>query len=153
MANIDNLAEKFKAKFVLTTEAENYKNNIVEPVINKIFSEEFAEIFKTISESLNEKLGFNAVNFKTEGKTRFFVEGRFHRIIFQKGETKILENIIKTTIIPICIWKGVTKHLAPVSFTVNPDSHNIKWDFSFSSPEKYAENVFGRLVEDDDFFM
>lgn len=153
MANIDNLVKKFRAKFVLAPETENYKNNVVEPIVNKIFSEEFSEIFKTISESLNEKLGFNAVNFKTEGKTRFFVEGRFHRIIFQKGKTEILDNVITTTIIPLYIWKGVTKHLTPVSFVINPDSRHIKWGFPFNSPEEYAENIFGRFVEDDDFFM
>lgn len=151
MVDIEDLAEKFKNKLTFVKEMENYQNNIVEPIVNTIFTEEFADIFKTIAESLNEKLQFNAVNYKSEGKNRFFIEGRFHRIIFQKGKIEILDNVIKTTIIPIYIWKGVTKHLMPLSFTINPDSHNIKW--SFDLPENYAKNLFSKLVDDDDFFM
>jgi len=151
MVDIEDLVKKFKTKFALAKETENYKNTIVEPVVNKIFNEEFAEIFKNIAESLNEKLGFNAVNFKYEGKNRFFAEGRFHRIIFQKGKIEILDDIVITTIIPIYVWKGVTKHLKPVLCTINPDLDDIKW--SFDSPENYAKNLFSKLVDDDDFFM
>lgn len=151
MINIEDLVEKFKTKLALVKETENHRNNTVEPIVSTIFTEEFSDIFKYISESLNENLGFNAVNFKSEGKNRFFIEGRFHRVIFQKGKIEILDNIIKTTIIPIYIWKGVTKHLTPISFTINPDSHNVKWDYD--SPERYAKNLFSKLVDDDDFFM
>ena len=150
MIDIEDLAEKFKNKLTLAKETEEYKNTVIEPVVNKIFNEEFAGIFQTITESLNKKLQCNAVNFKSEGKNRFFIEGRFHRIIFQKGKIEIPDNVIKTTIIPLYIWKGVTKHLTPISFTINPDSHDIKW--SFDSPENYAKNLFSKLVDDDDFF-
>jgi hypothetical protein len=151
MVDIEDLAEKFKNKLALVKKTENYKNTIVEPIVNKIFNEEFADIFKNISESLNEKLEFNAVNFKSEGRNRFFVEGRFHRIIFQKGKIEIVDNVVNTTIIPLYVWKGVTKHLTPVLFTINPDSQHIKWNFN--SPEDYAKNLFSKLVDDDDFFM
>jgi len=151
MVDIEDLTEKFKTKIALEKETENYKNTIVEPIVNKIFNEEFAEIFKNIAETLNKKLGFNIVNFKSEGKNRFFIEGRFHRIIFQKGKIEILNDIVITTIIPLYIWKGVTKHLKPILFTINPNSDNIKW--SFDSLEDYAKNLFSKLVDDDDFFM
>lgn len=151
MVDIEDLVEKFKNKLALVKETENYKTTIVEPVVNTIFNEEFADIFKTIAESLNEKLECNAVNFKSEGKNRFFIEGRFHRIIFQKGKIEILDNVVNTTIIPLYIWKGVTKHLTPILFTINPDSHDIKWNLN--SLEDYAKNLFSKLVDDDDFFM
>ena len=151
MVDIEDLVEKFKAKLAFVKKTENYKNEIVEPIVNTIFNEEFADVFQNISEALNEKLGLNEINFKSEGKTRFFIEGRFHRIIFQKSKIEILENFVKTTIIPIYIWKGITKHLSPISFTINSSSHDIKW--SFALPEHYAKNLFSKLIDDDDFFM
>lgn len=151
MVNIEDLVEKFKTKLALAKETEEYKNTVVEPVVNTIFNEEFAGIFRTITETLNEKLQVNTVNFKSEGKNRFFIEGRFHRIIFQKGKIEILDNVVNTTIIPLYIWKGVTKHLTSILFTINSDSYDVKW--SFDSTEEYAKNLFSKLVDDDDFFM
>ena len=153
MVDIEDLVEKFKTKITLVQETENYKTNIVEPIVNKIFNEKFSDSFKNISESLNEKLEFNAVNFKAEGKNRFFIEGRFHRIIFQKGKIEILDNNITVNIIPIYVWKGVIKHLKLISFIINSDLQDITWDIQFNSPEDYAKSIFSKLIDDDDFLM
>lgn len=153
MINIDDLAEKFQNKINNSKENEIFKNDVAEPMANKIFLEKFSDIFKNITEALNKKLGINVVNFKSEGKTRFFVEGRYHRIIFQRGNINISKNEISMAIIPIFIWKGVTKHLNQISFSVKDDVKNIKWGVPFDSPEEYAKNLFGKLIDDKDFFI
>ena len=153
MADIDQLVEKFRAKLLVAQEAEKFKNEVVNPLVNKIFNGNFSKVFQCLADELNSKVGAKVITFIPEGKSRFAIEGQFHRVYFQKGKVDVFDNIINAHIIPIYIWKGVTKHLGPISFFVDPDNEEIKWDIPFESLEDYSSDLFGKLVDDVDFSM
>ena len=93
------------------------------------------------------------INFKQEGKSRFYIEGRFHRIIFQRGKFEKIDNLINVNIIPLCMWKGVTKHLGPISFVKNIENGLIECDLPDESVEEYTKCILSNLTEDEDFYM
>ncbi len=151
MVDIDKLLEKFKEKNVLEKQENLYENNIIDSTTTQIFTNDFADMFENIISLLNEKIGSRVVNFKPEGKIRFTVEGEYHRIIFQKLQTKVEENTAEIKIIPLCVWKGVTKHLMSVIFYIDLESKKYKYCSSFDTVEEYAKNILGNLAEDKDF--
>ena len=153
MTSMEQLVEKFKEKLFVSSATEKYKNEIVLPLVSRIFNEKFVMVFENLANELNSQLNFNAVSFQTEGKVRFILEGRYHRIYFQKGKVDILDDFVTVSIIPIYIWKGVTKHLKPVSFFLNLNNEEIKWNISFDNVEDYSKSLFCKLVDDEDFFM
>ncbi len=153
MVDIDDLVETYKKKVAQVKEAENYKLEIIEPEAARIFDEGFMQVFRNIADVVNQKVSSNVINFKTEGKNRFSIEGRFHRITFQKGKTEIIEQMINVNIIPLCVWKGVTKHLGPISFIKNFEDDKVEWDLPATSVEEYTKRLFRKLAEDEDFYM
>lgn len=153
MADVEQLIEKFRAKLLLEQEAEKHRNEIVIPLVNKVFVENFTKIFQNLADEINNQLGFKVVTFQTEGKNRFVIEGQYHRIYFQKSKIDILENFINVNIVPIYIWKGVTKHLGPISLIIDSNTEEIKWDISSRSVEEYSKELFSKFVDDEDFFM
>jgi hypothetical protein len=152
MIEMKQLIEKFKSK--LKEEGNSaYKNDDVRIAVNKAFIDEFAKVFELIVNEINTKLDIKLLSFQLEGKSRFIVEGRYHRIYFQKGKIDYENEIISLNIIPICVWKGVTKHLGPISAYINQKTFETKWDLSQQTPQIYAMNVFNKLVDDTDFSM
>ncbi len=153
MVSLEELVETYKQKFSDSKQEEQYKNEVIEPEIIKIFNEQFSKIFKNIIEIINQKLNQNVINYKSEGKNRFSIEGKFHRIIFQKGKTEIINNLVCVNIIPLCTWKGVTKHLGPISFVKDPENNRIEWDLPVGSVEVYVKTLLGKIAEDEDLCM
>jgi len=153
MADVEQLVEKFRAKLLLEQEVEKHRNEIVIPLVNKVFVENFTKIFQNLANEINNQLGFKVVTFQSEGKNRFVVEGQYHRIYFQKSKIDIIDNFINVNIVPIYIWKGVTKHLGPISIIIDSDTKGVRWDISSNSVEEYSKDLFSKLVDDEDFFM
>lgn len=153
MVDIQDLVETYKQKVSEAQEAESHKKEVIEPVLLQIFNENFLGVFKDIINRLNEKVNSNVINLRVEGKNRFTIEGRYHRVTFQKGKTDIIENIANANIIPLCVWRGVTKHLGPISFLRNFETEVLEWDLKASSPEEYAKKLLRKLAEDEDFYM
>lgn len=153
MSNIEQLVEKFRKKLLVDQEIERYKTETVNPLVEKSFNNNFAQIFCDLANKINEELGFKVVSYQPEGKNRFIIEGQYHRIYFQKSKIDYLEGTASVHIIPICIWKGVTKHLGPISLFINTNSQEIKWDIPFDNVEEYSKILFSKLVDDEDFFM
>ncbi|MEI7474409.1 MAG: hypothetical protein WCK67_06475 [bacterium] len=153
MIDMKQLIEKFKAKLLEEEGNSLYKNESVRNIVNRVFVEEFAKIFESIVNEINNKLNIKLLSYQLEGKSRFIVEGRYHRIYFQKGKIDQNDEVIQLNIIPICVWKGVTKHLGPICAYINQETLQIKWDIPFENPEIYAMDVFNKLVDDTDFSM
>src|SRR6056297_547616 len=153
MVDIDDLVETYKKKVAQVKEAENYKLEIIEPEVARIFDKDFMQVFQNIADAVNHKVNSNVINFKTEGKNRFSIEGRFHRITFQKGKIETIDRMVNVNIIPLCVWKGVTKHLGPISFIKNLENNKIEWDLPATSVEEYTKRLFRKLAEDEDFYM
>ncbi len=153
MPDLEELIKTYKQKITASKEEEKYKNEVIEPNVNEIFNKSFKDVFKTIIETLNQKVNSNVISYKLESKNRFSIEGKFHRIIFQIGKTEIINSMISVNIIPLCIWKGVTKHLGPISFIKDLETDCLKWDLPVRSVESYAKILLGKLAEDEDFYM
>lgn len=153
MVDVEQLVEKYRQKLLIDQEIENYKREVVNPLADKVFFENFANIFSDLVSKINEKLGFKVVSYQQEGKHRFTIEGQFHRIYFQKSKVDYSDKIAGVYIIPIYVWKGVTKHLGPISYFINTDSKEVKWDITYETVEEYSNILFSRLVDDEDFFM
>ncbi len=152
MVDLEDLVETYKQK-IAADNGEKYKNEVIEPRLTEIFNRDFAAIFNNIIDIINSKVNSTVINFKPEGKNRFSIEGKFHRIIFQKGKTEIIGNMAGVNIIPLCIWKGVTKHLGPIAFVKDLESDKIEWDLPVNSTEDYVKSILGKLAEDEDFYM
>lgn len=152
MIEMKQLIEKFKSKL---QEEDNsiYKNDVVRTAVNKIFVDEFAKIFESIVNEINTMLNVKLLSFQLEGKNRFIVEARYHRIYFQKGKIDSENEMISLNIIPICVWKGVTKHLGSISVYINQKTFETKWALPQETPHLYAMNLFNKLIEDTDFSM
>lgn len=153
MTDIEQLVEKFRTKLLTAQKAEKYRNEVITPLVNKIFNEDFARVFENLANEINARLNSKVVSFNMESKARFVIQGKYHRIYFQKGKVDLINEIINVNIIPIYIWKGVTRHLGPVSISVNPACGEIKWDMPHNNVEEYSKDLFGKLVDDEDFSM
>jgi len=154
MPNVEKLVEKFRQKLQIDQEIEKYKEETVNPLVDRVFNINFIGVFSNLADEINNKIGIKIINIQPEGKSRFVVQGQHHRIYFQKSKVDISpEGIASTHVIPIYIWKGVTKHLGPITFFINVNSQEVKWNIPFESPENYSEILFSKLVEDEDFFM
>ncbi len=153
MSEIDELVEKFRSKLLKEQECQKYKDEVATPVINKIFNENFVSVFKNLSEELNNKLGAQVIGFQQEGTNRFTIQGKYHRVIFQRGKVEFAGGIINVSIIPVYIWKGVTKHLGPISIIINPETSYFEFDLSSDNIKVYSKNLFSNLVDDNDFFV
>jgi|GEM_PF-5029381 len=153
MAELEELVKTFKKKVDVAKTDEKYKNEVITPQVTEVFNREFMEVFRNITETVNQKVNANVINFKPEGKTKFSIEGKFHRIIFQKGKTDVIEHVVSVNIIPICIWKGVTKHLGSISFVKGLETEKVEWDLPAASVEDYTKRLLGNLAEDEDFYM
>lgn len=151
MINMQQLIEKYKAKLLKENEQARYQNEKINEVTNHLFIQDFSKNFQNIAEEINQNIGSKILSFQSEGKNRFIIEGKFHRVYFQKGKVEINNNILILNIIPICVWKGVTKHLGPISVYKNIETNETKWDITSDSPKKYAMNLFEKLIEDVDF--
>lgn len=153
MVDIEELVETYKEKIIRTEESERYDKEVIVPQVARIFTDEFMGVFEKISQTINQQIKTTVIKFKPEGHTRFSIEGRFHRVIFQRGKIEALDNIIYVNIIPLCIWKGVTKHLGPICFAKNLETGSIEWDLPTTSVEEYTKIILGKLAEDEDFYM
>ena len=153
MVDIEDLVETYRKKVAAAEETQKYRMETITPQVTEIFNKSFMEIFRDIAETVNEKVNTTVINFKSEGKNRFSIEGRFHRIVFQKGKIEIIDDMVSVNIIPLCVWKGVTKHLGPISFVKDLVTGMIKWDLPVSSVEEYTKNLLGKLAEDENLEM
>lgn len=153
MPRVEQLVEKYRKKLLIDEKVEKYKMEIINPLVDKVFSNDFSAVFSNLANEINEKLGFNVITYQQEGKSRFVIQGQHHRIIFQRSKPDVSDGIAGIHIVPIYIWKGVTKHLGPVFFFIEPESGEIKWDISFGNVEDYTAVLFSNLVDDKDFFM
>lgn len=153
MSGVEQLVEKYRKKLLVDEKVEKYKMEIINPLVDKIFSNDFASIFSNLANEINEEIGFTVITYQQEGKSRFVIQGQYHRIIFQRSKPDISDGIAGIHIVPIYIWKGVTKHLSPIFFFIEPESKEIKWDIAFNSTEDYITALFSNLVDDKDFFM
>lgn len=149
--NIDEIVEKFKERLLATKEAEKFRNEVIEPLVNKVFEEDFIKVFEEVAETINNKVGTDIIKHYSEGDNKYYIEGSYHKIYFQKSNIDIIENVAYVNIIPIYIWKGVTKHLGPISFVVNINTKQIKWDLPLDNIGTYAKKLFSGFVEDKDF--
>lgn len=152
MHDLEELLETYKQKLMYEQHDKQLAES-VEITAGEIFNKNFSEVFSNIIETINKKLNVNVINYKSESKNRFSIEGNFHRIIFQKGKVEKLDNIINVNIIPLCIWKGVTKHLGPISFVKNLETDKLKWNLPEDSVEIYVKTLLGKLADDEDFYM
>lgn len=153
LSDIEYIVERFKTKFSVSKNVENYTNQTLLPLTNKIFSENFSDVLKQLVENINKQVGTPVLTFIQETKDRTLVQGQFHRIFFQKNKLELHDNIASVSIIPIYVWKGVTKHLGPITYFVNTDTQEVKWDIQFDTVKHYAINLFNNLVDDKDFSM
>ena len=153
MTDVEHLVDKFRTKLLAAQEMEKYKTEIVLPLVSRIFTDQFAGIFQNLTDEINLKVGSRVITYISEGKNRFTIEGLHHRIIFQKGKIEVFDGRAVLNIIPIYIWKGVTKHLGPISIIVAPNAEEINWDIPFGSVVDYSKDLFGKLVDDEDFSM
>lgn len=149
--NIDQIVEKFKDRLVATKEAESFRKEVVEPLSEAIFKETFVKIFDNIAKSINSKVGTEVIKTLPENKNKYIIEGLYHRIIFQRSSPEILGNSAYINIIPIYTWKGVQKHLGPISLIINIETKDHKWDITYDSVESYAKKIFEGFTEDKDF--
>ncbi|OGI03048.1 MAG: hypothetical protein A2104_01900 [Candidatus Melainabacteria bacterium GWF2_32_7] len=153
MSRVEQLVEKYRKKLLVDEKVEKYKMEIINPLADKVFSNDFAGIFCDLASEINDKLGCKIISYQQEGKNRFVIEGQHHRIYFQRSKPDVSDGIAGIHIVPIYIWKGVTKHLSPIFFFIEPDSREVRWDISFGSVEDYITTLFSNLVDDKDFFM
>jgi hypothetical protein len=151
--NLDEIVDKFKNRLLATQEAEKFKSEIVEPLVEEGFKEKFIKKFENITETINQKVGSQVIKTHQEDKNKYIVEGLYHRVYFQKSNTDVIDNKAYTSIIPIYVWKGVTKHLGPISLIINTETREVKWDIPFGSVEKYAGELFQGFAEDKDFSL
>lgn len=153
MSNIDELIAKFRQKMLVSKETEQFKEETAKPLADKVFNDDFTEKFKNLTDKINESIGSKIISFISEGKNRFVIEGQYHRVYFQKSKLEIENNLIVVNIIPILIWKGVTKHLGPISYYIDYFKNKTSWDIPLNSVEEYSQNLFSKLVDDEDFSM
>ncbi|MDD3150712.1 MAG: hypothetical protein PHV68_07735 [Candidatus Gastranaerophilales bacterium] len=153
MSDIDELVQKFKEKIIETEKNEQFKESVVNPLAERVFAKNFLGVFKELALKINEKIGFKVITFLQDNKNRFSVSGQYHRIHFQKCNVEIIENIITVSIIPLYVWKGVSKHFEPISFFINLHDESVSWDIPEGSVDKYCKNLFMKFIEDIDFSM
>jgi len=153
LIDFDKLVEKFKTKIKINEEKQRYLNDVVNPMVDKYFKENFVQTFSDLITELNQRVGSTVITFTLESKNRYVIQGLYHRILFQKSNVDVMENIISVDIVPIYIWKGVTKHLGPISMFINPETQEVKWDLPDEDIKNYALSLFNNLVEDEDFSM
>lgn len=153
MADVEYLVEKFRTKLLAAQEMEKYKTEVISPLVGKIFIDQFAGVFQNLTDEINSKVGSRVITFISEGKNRFTIEGLHHRIIFQKGKIEVFDSRAVLNIIPIYVWKGVTKHLGPISIVIDPNTEETKWDIPFGNTVDYSKDLFSKLVDDEDFSM
>ncbi len=153
MSEIDELVEKFRSKLLKEQECQKYRDEVATPIINKIFNENFVVVFQSLSDEINNKLGAQVISFLKEGANRFTIQGKYHRVTFQRGKIEFSGGIINVSIIPVYIWKGVTKHLGPISIIINPETSDFEFDLSSEDIKVYSKKLFSNLVDDSDFFM
>lgn len=153
MTDIDELVQKFKNKLESAQRTEKIKEEFAIPATNNLFENGFATVFKELSQKICYSVGYDVVTFAAEGKSRFVLSGQFHRIYFQKGKIEVLDKVVSLSIIPIYIWKGVSKHLGPITAFVNIENSSINWDIPHETVEEYSKVLFSKLVEDIDFSM
>lgn len=149
--NIDGIVEKFKDRLLATKEAEKFRNEIVEPLIERVFAENFIKTIDNIGDQINNKVGTQVVKCYSEDKDKYVIEGLYHKVYFQKANTDIIGTSAYVNIIPIYSWKGATKHLGPISLIINTENNETKWDIPFESIENYAKKLFSGFAEDKDF--
>lgn len=153
LTDFEQVVERFKTKLSISREVHNFDVEELTKIINKEFSEGFAEVFYDLSEKLNNQVGSKVLSFNVETKDRFTIQGPYHRIFFQKSKLETMSNIVSVNIIPIYVWKGVTKHMGPITLLINMENNEIKWDISTKTVEQYAISLFDKLIDDKDFSM
>ena len=153
MADFEQIVERFKTKLSISREAHKQDIESLNKVINKEFSENFAQVFYDLSEKINDQVGSNVISFNVETKDRFVIQGQHHRIFFQKSKLEVDSSFASINIIPIYIWKGVTKHMGPITLIINLDDNSVKWDLPSGSIESYTLSLFENLIDDKDFSM
>ena len=149
--NIDEIVLKFKERLVATKEAEKFRNEVVEPLVDAIFREDFINTFDSFSETINKSVGNEVIKHYIEDNNRYVIEGMYHKIYFQKSHVEIVGNNAYVNIIPVYVWKELTKHLGPISLIVNVETRDFKWEIQFESIKSYATKVFAGLIDDKDF--
>ncbi len=87
-----------------------------------------------------------------KGKAVLLSLGSFTGFI-SKRKIEVLDKVVSLSIIPIYIWKGVSKHLGPITAFINIENSAINWDIPHDSVEEYSKVLFSKLVEDIDFSM
>ncbi|MEW6171384.1 MAG: hypothetical protein AB1472_07515 [Candidatus Omnitrophota bacterium] len=152
--SIDEIVEKFKSHLIAKNKAEAFFKETIEPKVEKVFQEKFVKAFETIAEAINTKVGSDVIHCYHENKDKFVIEGLYHKIFFQKSQIEIIvAGTVQVNIIPIYAWKGITKHMGPISFILDIENNTVTWDISFDSIEMYATNLFSGFVEDKDFSL
>ncbi len=153
MENFQVVIDRYKAKLDATKIIQVQNSEIVEELTKKAFNDEFAGLFYELAERINKEVGAKVLSYIIETKDRFVLQGQHHRIFFQKGKTEVYDKIATVNIVPIYIWKGVTKHLGPITIVINSETREIKWDIISGCIEDYAIKIFNNLIDDKDFSM
>jgi hypothetical protein len=151
--NLDEIVEKFKDRLVATKEAEKFRKEVIEPFVEDVFEKEFIQTFNNIASAINEKVGTEVIRSYIESKNKYVIEGLYHRVFFQLSSIDIITQTAYVNIIPVYVWKGITKHLGPISLILNTETQTFKWDIPYNSIENYASKIFKGFTEDKDFTL